>query len=230
VQAVSSTPSRGSRAGRAFSYDLTALAADEDEEMTPRTPRNLKRTAAELSSPITTPPGSPSVHQYHRKNARNASVTAAAAVQSIEHIAGRDRTRIADSPFLAEDDLFLGGIPQEQGNGLVTRSSPFVQQLLETTRHGEDNNTHAKAAQETAATGATADFAREASVIEMRKSEAEAFFSTTPRKQVVVVDLVQGQDDGSEGWETDNDDSPQSRKQSRAGRQNPDIQSADFAA
>jgi hypothetical protein len=59
----------------------------------------------------------------------------------------------------------------------------------------------------------------------MNRAEAEAFFST-PRKKVVIVDLVQGHDDGSEGWVTDPDESPQSRKVSKA---NSDAQTANLA-
>ncbi|KAG0377687.1 hypothetical protein BGX24_005626 [Mortierella sp. AD032] len=187
VQMGPSTPSRGPRTGQPISYDPAGFNIDGDEEMPPKTPRSLKRTAAELSSPISTPPGSPSLY-HHRKNTRSVSTAGS------EHLSGN----------------------------VVGRSSPFVQQLLETTRYGETITSGAATA--TAAN----DFAREASVIEMNRAEAEVFFST-PRKQVVVVDLVQGQDDGSEGWVTDTDDSPQSRRQSRAGRQNPDAQTANLA-
>ncbi|KAG0311808.1 hypothetical protein BGZ97_011626 [Linnemannia gamsii] len=204
-------------------YDLTGRGVDEDEEMPPRTPRNLKRTAADLSSPITTPPGSPSLYQS-KKTTRSAS--AAASAQATELMAGRIQQGYRDSPFWDEDDslLVMAAAAQEQRSPSVggIRSSPFVQQLLETTRYSEAG------ADETSTAATVGEFAREDSVIEMRKSEAEAFFST-PRKPVVVVDLVQGQEEGSEGWVTDTDDSPQSRRQSKVGRENPDAQTADLA-
>ncbi|KAG0297130.1 hypothetical protein BGZ96_007681 [Linnemannia gamsii] len=222
VHAGPSTPSNGSRAGRTVSYDLTGYGVDEVEGMPPRTPRNLKRTAADLSSPITTPPGSPSLYQS-KKTARGAS--AAASAQATELMAERIQQGYRDSPFWDEDDslLVMAAASQEQRSPSVTvRSSPFVQQLLESTRYKESG------ADETAAATNVGEFAREDSVIEMRKSEAEAFFST-PRKPVVVVDLVQVQEEGSEGWVTDTDESPQSRRQSKAGRGNPDAQTADLA-
>ncbi|KAF9107141.1 hypothetical protein BGX29_007202 [Mortierella sp. GBA35] len=222
VQTVSSTPSRGGRTGRPVSYDLTGHSVEEDEEMPLRTPRNLKRTAADLTSPITTPPGSPSLY-HHRKSSRSAS----ASVQAADQMTGRSRSGFMESPFLAENDSFLAmaETPDRSSSpSVVARSSPFVQQLLETARFEE---TVAVSDEGAAAAVVVDDFAREASVIEMNRSEAEAFFMT-PRKPVVVVDLVQSQDDGSEGWETDNDDSPQSRRQSRAN--NPDVQTADLAA
>ncbi|KAF8937852.1 hypothetical protein BGZ58_002060 [Dissophora ornata] len=52
----------------------------------------------------------------------------------------------------------------------------------------------------------------EDSIIELDRSEAEKFFSTS-RKVVEVVELQDGGE--SEGWETENDDSPRSRRQSR---------------
>ncbi|KAG0274573.1 hypothetical protein BGZ95_009644 [Linnemannia exigua] len=217
VQVGPSTPTRGPRTGQPISYDLTGFNIDGDEEMPPRTPRSLKRTAAELSSPISTPPGSPSLY-HHRKNTRSVSTTGS------ENMSERTRSGYMESPFMDEEDslLDMAAVQAQRSPSVVGRSSPFVQQLLETTRYGETTATAAAAA--TAAN----DFAREASVIEMNRAEAEAFFST-PRKQVVVVDLVQGQDDGSEGWVTDTDESPQSRRQSRAGRQNPDTQTANLA-
>jgi hypothetical protein len=141
-------------------------------------------------------------------------------------MAGRIQQGYRDSPFWDEDDslLVMAAAAQEQRSPSVggIRSSPFVQQLLETTRYSEAG------ADETSTAATVGEFAREDSVIEMRKSEAEAFFST-PRKPVVVVDLVQGQEEGSEGWVTDTDDSPQSRRQSKVGRENPDAQTADLA-
>ena len=218
-----STPSRGARTGRFVSYDLTGHGMDEDEDMPPRTPRNMKRTAAEMSSPISTPPGSPSLY-LSRKTARSASVAALAPATG--HMAEKSQQGYRDSPFWDEDDSLLAmaaAAQEHRSPSVAARSSPFVQQLLETARCSEAG------ADETAPAASTAgDFTREASVIEMRRSEAAAFFST-PKKPVVVVDLVHGQDDGSEGWVTDTDESPQSRRQSKVGRENPDAQTADLA-
>lgn len=222
VHAGPSTPGNGSRTGRTVSYDLTGHGVEEDEGMLPRTPRNLKRTAADLSSPITTPPGSPSLYQS-KKTARGAS--AAASAQATEHMAERVQQGYRDSPFWDEDDslLVMAAAAQEQRSpSAAVRSSPFVQQLLESTRYRESG------VDESAVATTASEFAREDSVIEMRKSEAEAFFST-PRKPVVVVDLVQVQEEGSEGWVTDTDESPQSRRQSKVDRENPDAQTADLA-
>ncbi|KAF9905124.1 hypothetical protein EC991_002010 [Linnemannia zychae] len=221
VQVAPSTPSRGPRTGRPASYDLTGHSIDEDEEMPSRTPRSLKRTAAELS-PISTPPGSPSLYR-HRKTSQSTSAAGS------EDTGGKIRPEYMESPFLDEDNSLLDmtATQAQRSPSVVGRSSPFVQQLLESTRH-EGARSRETPTSVAAAAIAANDFAREASVIEMNRAEAEAFFST-PRKQVVVVDLVQGQDEGSEGWVTDPDESPQSRRQSRAGRPNPDSQTANLA-
>lgn len=195
---------------------------DEDEDMPPRTPRNLKRTAADMTSPISTPPGSPSLY-LSRKTARSGS--AAAPAPATGHMAERSQQGYRDSPFWDEDDSLLAmaaAAQEHRSPSVAARSSPFVQQLLETARCSEVGADKA-----TPVTSAADDFTREASVIEMRRSEAAAFFST-PKKPVVVVDLVHGQDDGSEGWVTDTDESPQSRRQSKVGRENPDAQTADL--
>lgn len=222
VQAGPFTPTRGAGTGRPVSFD-TGHSIDEDEDMPPRTPRNMKRTAAEMSPPISTPPGSPSLY-LSRKTARSASVVAQAPATG--HMAERGQQGYRDSPFWDEDDSLLAmaaAAQEHRSPSVAARSSPFVQQLLETARCSEAGADEGAPAASTAG-----DFTREASVIEMRRSEAAAFFST-PRKPVVVVDLVHGQDDGSEGWVTDTDESPQSRRQSKVGRENPDAQTADLA-
>ncbi|KAG0060161.1 hypothetical protein BGZ89_012497 [Linnemannia elongata] len=222
VHAGSFTSSRDATTGRPVSYDLTGHGMDEDEDMPPRTPRNLKRTAADMTSPISTPPGSPSLY-LSRKTARSGS--AAAPAPATGHMAERSQQGYRDSPFWDEDDSLLAmaaAAQEHRSPSVAARSSPFVQQLLETARCSEVGADKA-----TPVTSAADDFTREASVIEMRRSEAAAFFST-PKKPVVVVDLVHGQDDGSEGWVTDTDESPQSRRQSKVGRENPDAQTADL--
>ncbi|KAF9931869.1 hypothetical protein FBU30_009449 [Linnemannia zychae] len=215
VMVEPSTPSRHSRTGQPTSYDLTGHGIDEDEEMYPQTPRHLKRTAAEMS-PHTSPPGSPSLFHL-RKNTRNVVPATS------NHTARSNRPGFIEenSPFLDDGSSLkmqhgaTRDYPTSEARIKPSRN-PFVQNLLDITS-------------EAAGIGSE-DFAREASVIEMNRSEAEPFFST-PRKQVVVVDLVQGQDDGSEGWVTDTEESPHSRRQSNAtSRENPDVPAADLAA
>ncbi|KAG0216492.1 hypothetical protein BGX28_000006 [Mortierella sp. GBA30] len=191
----SSTPSRSLRTVRPISLDLTGL--DEEEVIPQATPRTLKRTAADITSPSFSPPGSPSLqHQHHRRRSRSSSPAA--------------ETRCAISlaqqvglPFVEEEDEKdihgqPAGLKKAQHGGML------MKQLLEMrSEQGQDDEARKDC--------------RHNSEVDRHQSEAERFFSS-PQRIVHIVEEERDQDVESEGWETENDESPRSRRQSQLDR------------
>ncbi|KAF9115005.1 hypothetical protein BGX27_009224 [Mortierella sp. AM989] len=188
-----STSTRTSRSNRPISIDLTRYSIQEEDDEPQQAPRRLKRSAAELGSPSYTPPGSPNAH-FHRRKSRSLS-------PQTEISSSRSRSRPLDSPFVSRTQDRAGSvqlIAHQAG-----RENRFMKQLLEPHSeqiHDIDEDMDA------------IEYEDEDSIVELDQSEAERFF--TSRKSE-VVDLLE--DCESEGWETDNDDSPRSRRQSRNG-------------
>ncbi|KAF9191309.1 hypothetical protein BGZ51_007487 [Haplosporangium sp. Z 767] len=192
VFAAPSTPSRSSRVLRPISLDLTG----QDDE-THSTPRRLKRSAADLSSPIGSPPNSPSTH-YQRRRSRSAS----------PHATDSTKMQLAQlgSPFVARTTHMRG----REGLADLKRQhqdNPLMRQFLEIRDEQEHEDREMQTVEEE----------DQDSVVELNQSEAEKLFSNA-NKVVTVVNL-EGPDHESDGWETENDDSPRSRKQSKNGSQ-----------
>ncbi|KAI8603933.1 microtubule associated protein-domain-containing protein [Dissophora ornata] len=195
VAAESSTLTRSSRTNRPIINNLTRHSIQEEEEKLTMTPRRLKRTATDRSSPSHTPPGSPSLYHSHRRRKS----------RSLSPEAGNFSTKNSqqiDSPFIskAADNVSLTQLATKEAE----KGNRFMKRLLESSTEEVHNLDESMDAEE----GEDA----EDSIIELDRSEAEKFFSTS-RKVVEVVELQDGGE--SEGWETENDDSPRSRRQSR---------------
>ncbi|KAF9354039.1 hypothetical protein BGX26_008192 [Mortierella sp. AD094] len=192
-----SAPTRTSRINRPISIDLTRHSIQEENDETLPAPRRLKRTAAELESPSNTPLRSPSVH-LHRRKSRSLS-------PQTEVSSTRSRSRPSDSPFISRTQDRAGSVQliahqAEKGNR-------FMKQLLESrSEQIVDVDEDMEAVEDE----------DEDSIVELDQSEVERFF--TPRKATEVVELLDDQEYESEGWETENDDSPGSRRQSRSGK------------
>ncbi|KAG0002859.1 hypothetical protein BGZ79_002164 [Entomortierella chlamydospora] len=190
-----STPTRTTRINRPISIDLTRHSIQEENDESLPGLRRLKRTAAELESPSDTPPRSPSVH-HHRRKSRSLS-------PQTEVSSTRSRSRPLDSPFISKTQDRVDSvqvIAHQAGKG-----NRFMKQLLESR---EEQIVDVDEEMETVEDG------DEDSIVELDHSEAERFF--TPRKATEVVELLDDQYE-SEGWETENEDSPGSRRQSRSG-------------
>ncbi|KAF9208640.1 hypothetical protein BGZ49_008208 [Haplosporangium sp. Z 27] len=188
-----SAPTRTSRFNRPISIDLTRHSIQEDNDETSLNPRRLKRTAAELESPSGTPPGSPSDRLHRRKSKSPSPLT--------EISSTRSQARPLDSPFISKTQDRAGSVQLMTHE--AERGSRFMKQLLESRSeqiHDVDEGM---------------EYEDEDSVVELDQSEVERFF--TPRKAVEVVELLENQGYESEGWETENDESPRSRDKSRKG-------------
>ncbi|KAF9926828.1 hypothetical protein BGZ65_007091, partial [Modicella reniformis] len=188
------TPTRSSRINHAISYDLTrhSIQEEEEEERSLRTPH--KRTTRELSSPSHTPPGSPSVRRSHRrKKSRSRSPQSEILSETI-------RSQPTESPFISKTSDRLGStLFMTKATG---QDNQFMKKLLEIQL--EEAHTVADNI------NIVEDVPEEDSLIELDRSEAEMIFSL-PKETVEVVGLRVDQDNESEGWETENDDSPRSR-------------------
>ncbi|KAF9958931.1 hypothetical protein BGZ72_010612 [Mortierella alpina] len=192
-----STPSRPIRMVRPISLDLTGL--DEEELVPQSTPRNLKRTAADLSSPSFSPPGSPSVqHQHHRRRSRSASPVS----KVCPSLPLRSDPTV--SPFM-DDGNGVSDYEQRPRGKKDQPGGMLMKQLLEVRAEQEHDDGE---------DGAGMERDRH-SVIELDQTEAERFFSS-PNKVIHVLDSGdQDQETRSEGWETENDESPRSRRESQ---------------
>ncbi|KAG0326374.1 hypothetical protein BGZ99_009614 [Dissophora globulifera] len=193
------TPTRSSsRTNRFANQNLTRYSIQEEEERPAVTPGRLKRKAAELSSPSGTPPGSPIIsHLQMRRKSRSPSPTA---------LSLRDSQQQA-SPFISKSTEKLSTVhlavkEAEKGNR-------FMKQLL------ESQSEHAYNLDQEMG---TVDGEEDNSIVELDQTEAARIFST-PRKAVEVVEVLDSQEYESEGWETENEDSPGSRRHSRSGNQ-----------
>ncbi|KAF9164566.1 hypothetical protein BGX21_007766 [Mortierella sp. AD011] len=190
-----STPTRTTRINRPISIDLTRHSIQEESDESLPGLRCLKRTAAELESPSNTPPRSPSV-RHHRRKSRSLS-------PQTEVSSTRSRSRPLDSPFISKTQDRVDSvqvIAHQAGKG-----NRFMKQLLESR---EEQVVDVDEEMEAVEDG------DEDSIVELDHSEVERFFA--PKKATEVVELLDDQYE-SEGWETENEDSPGSRRQSRSG-------------
>ncbi|KAG0051541.1 hypothetical protein BGZ83_003582 [Gryganskiella cystojenkinii] len=243
--ALLSSPSnrRSKSVGRVVSYDLTGV--HEADETTPlvssgksnrtasnstvtatiTTPRGIKRPAADLFSPS----GSPRVPQQQRRRSRSGSP--ARRITTID---------LDTSPFMADDTLNGATSGREDFSQSSMSKRPnnnkFMKQLLQAQQEESVIDLDAESKRD------DRDDSRR-SLIELDRSEAEKFFSSAPTglssgrvkmvKELKVQEAVEGEDiamakneegddrnvEEDEGWETDNGDSPRSRRQSKNGTQ-----------
>ncbi|KAG0370829.1 microtubule associated protein-domain-containing protein [Gamsiella multidivaricata] len=199
TQAEPSTPTRP-RINHPISFDLTRSSIQEEDEVLLLSPRRLKRTAADLSSPSHTPSGSTRIRrQDHRRKSRSLSPQA-------EISSAKSRLQTMESPFVLKTADRLG--PAQLAAKGAEQGNRFLKQLLRAADEQDDDIDDEMMGIE------DDSIEEEDSVIELDRSEAEKIFST-PRRAVEVVEVQDGQDYESDGWETDNDESPRSRKQSK---------------
>ncbi|KAG9326874.1 hypothetical protein KVV02_001398 [Mortierella alpina] len=192
----SSTPSRSMRMVRPISLDLTGL--DEEELVPQSTPRNLKRTAADLSSPSFSPPGSPSfVHQHHRRRSRSASPVS----KSCPSLPLRGDPTV--SPFM-DDGNSVSDHEQRPRGKKGPPGGLLLKQLLEARSEQEHDD------EDDAGMERDRD-----SIIELDQKEVEQVFSSSNKVIHVLDSGDQDQETKSEGWETENDESPRSRRESQ---------------
>ncbi|KAF9583180.1 hypothetical protein BGW38_010076, partial [Lunasporangiospora selenospora] len=230
------TPTRSSKMVRPTHYDLTGQTVVEEEEdfgsssskstgapsSLLRTPRKLKRTAEEMSSPIHSPPDSPLVqpHGSTRRRSRSVSPSGSEIIQ-----AGRQM----ESPFLTEKMSLhsLRGGGSSEFSSAIRPPAQFMKQLLAAQEQSVDGgyDDDRPTAMLAGANNSRShdnhrgrDPTTRNSVVELDAAEAAKIFLSAPRKRTArtepdVVEIVEELD--SEGWETDNEDSPQSRRRSK---------------
>ncbi|KAF9436959.1 hypothetical protein BGZ76_002410 [Entomortierella beljakovae] len=188
-----STPTRNSRSNKPVSIDLTRYSIQEEDGESLVTPRGLKRNASQIESE--SPPGSPSSYQHYRRKSRSLSPD-----NEMSNMMARSRP--IESPFVSKT---LDQCSTERGiANQVQQRSRFMEQLLDPrAEHSRPTDEDMDDVDDNDDDDDDGD-----SIVELDQAEVEQFF--TPRKPVEVVELL---DD--EGWETENDDSPKTRRQPR---------------
>ncbi|KAI1321178.1 hypothetical protein EDD11_007744 [Mortierella claussenii] len=205
VFAEPSTPTRSSRMNRPISFDLTRQSIrEEDGGGSLATPRGRKRTAADMSSPSDTPPGSPSAHNLRRKSR---SLSPRSGIPSII----RRAVHPSHSPFISKTvdrvaSMELVAKEAEHGNR-------FMRQLLKSS--SQQMGTDSIIDDDDMDDIEQGEEEEEDSIVELDQSEAARLFSTSRK----VIEVDDDQEYESEGWETENDDSPRSRRQSKSRKQ-----------
>lgn len=201
-----SSPSQRSKAGRTVNYDLTECLEEVEEiPAFPRpdsTPRRLKRPAADLFSPSGTPPRSP-LHSKRRSGSTSPRRTA----HSMSESPFMDTTGSGDG-----DDLVISASKRP--------NNKFLKQLLKAQQEtvidlDADMQCSQGAGKDTSMDDSQYDPRK--SLILMDRSEAEVIFSKAgSRAEKTVTQLMVREDDvGSDGWETENEDSPRSKKKNK---------------